>query len=242
MKRLTLAALMAIFALTAFAATASAAEPTKVLPEPTTAKPTTFTSKSPEGKLETVKGLKVKCATDKGGGSFTNANSGTGSVLFETCKSEEETVCTGVGDKTGTIAQEGTVQYLLALEMLTSTTSTLVPAFVFLFKQFHFTCVNKELGITLLVLARPCVAGKADGGEVLQSIVTVLFAEFTKGENKILSILPVEATSEVKCLLESSLTEEVSGEKFELAALIGTATLENWKQSGAAITVLLMNK
>jgi hypothetical protein len=92
------------------------------------------------------------------------------------------------------------------------------------------------------VLARPCVAGKADGGEALQSTVTVLFVEFTKGENKILSILPAGATSEVKCLLETSFTEEVAGEKFELAAFIGTATLENWKQSGAAITVLLMNK
>jgi hypothetical protein len=123
--------ILALLTLTAFTATASAAEPTKILPEPTTAKPVTFTSKSPKGTLETVKGIKLTCATDKGGGSFTNANSGTGSILFETCTSEEEVVCTGVGDKTGTIAQEGTVQYLLALEMLTSTTSTLVPAFVF---------------------------------------------------------------------------------------------------------------
>jgi hypothetical protein len=237
--RLVIAAILAIFALTAQAATA--AEPTKILPEPTTAKPISGSGKGGAGKIQQVKGTEIKCSGTKGGGTSTTPNSGTGSVLFESCTSASETVCTGVGDKTGTIAQEGTAEYLLALEMLTNTTSTLVPALVALVKQFHFTCVNSELGIKLLALARGCIAGRADGGEALQKSVTVLFEAFTKGESKILSILPVEATAETKCSLESSITEEVAGEKFESAAVIGSSSSENFTQGGSAITVLLMN-
>jgi hypothetical protein len=108
--------------------------------------------------------------------------------------------------------------------------------------QFHFTCTNKELGIELLVLARGCIAGVQDGGEGLLSSVTVLFGRFTKGENKILSILMENATKEIPCLLETTFTSEKTGEKFELSALIGSALLEKWTSGGTTITVLLMDK
>jgi hypothetical protein len=239
--RLLIAVTLAIFALTAQAATATA-EPTKILPEPTTAKPITGSGSSGAGTIETVKGTSLKCAKTKAGGSFTTSNSGSGSVLFENCTSSQETVCTGVGDATGSVEVAGSVHYLLALEMLTSTTSTLIPAFAVTIPQFHLSCSNVELGLELLVLKRGCIAGKPDGGEVLQAAVTLLFERFTKGEPKILSILMPEATQETKCLLEVSITEEKTGEKFELAVLVGSGTFSSFTQAGTEITVLLMDK
>jgi hypothetical protein len=243
MKRIhiAIAACMALLALTATTGIASGAEATKILPEPAEANPVLYISISGRTQWQTRNGNTVICRKDRDLGRFITPNIGVGSILFEECTSAAESVCTGAGDATGTITQEGSVRYLLALEMLTSTTSTLIPAFVSLVKQFHFTCTNNELGLKLLVLSRGCVAGKTDGGEALQSKVSVLFEAFTKGENKILSVLPPEATTESKCLLETSITEEVSGEKFELTALTGEDTLEGWQQSGVSITVLLMN-
>jgi hypothetical protein len=246
MKRTTVAitAIMALLAFTALTAIASAAEPTKILPEPTAAKPVTATGKGGEGKLETVSGSTVTCKKNVGSASFTTPNLGSGKTLFEECTSSLATTCTGTGDKTGTIEAPATLHYILALEMLTGSTSTLVAALAFLVKQFSFIC--KKTGLELLVVARGCVAAKVDGTEQLKASNSVLFEAFTKGENKILSILIEETTKEIPCLLESSLAEVGGAEKFELSAIIQTsaataAVLEKWTQSGAEINVLLMN-
>jgi hypothetical protein len=246
MKRITLitTAIMAVLALSAFAAIASAEE-TKILPEPTTAKPTTAIGASTEGKLEQVNGATVICKKDTGESVFTGANEGKGTVLFEGCTGPLTTVCTGVGDAAGTINQAGPVIYLLALEMLTASTTTLVPAFAFKPAQFHFTCT--KTGIEELVLVRSCVAARALGipalptATTLLSVVTIQFLQFSTGETKILSILLPGATSETKCLLESSISASKTAEEFTLAALTGLASLSGWKQGGVAITVLLMN-
>jgi hypothetical protein len=195
---------IAIAALTTITATASAAEKTLILAERGTgAKALTFKATSPEGKLEQTNGKIITCKKDTGLGSFTTPNLGTGSVLFEGCRGSLETVCTGVGDATGTIEQKGEVHFVLGLEMLTGTTATLRPVFAFLVNQFHFSCTNTEFGVQLLVLVRGCVAGVQDGGEGLLSAVTVLFEKFTKGENKVLSILMENNTkAETKCLLD----------------------------------------
>jgi hypothetical protein len=235
-----------ISTLLAFAATAPvavAAEKTLILPEPTVASPLSGTGTSGAGTFETVSGKSIKCQKAKGLGTFTTANLGSGSVLFEGCTSALESTCTGVGDATGTIEQKGQVHFILGLEMLTSTTSTLRPVVAALVQQFHFNCTNTETGVLLLVLARGCVAGVQDGGEGLLSTVTVLSEKFTKGEPKVLSILMENNTKEeTKCLLESTITEEKTGEKFELAVLIGGATSESFNKAGSAVTVLLMDK
>jgi hypothetical protein len=245
MKRATIAitAIMALLAFTALTAVASA-ETTKILPEPTAPKPVTATSKGGKGKLETIAGTNVKCIKNTGSAEFTNPNLGTGKTLFEECTSTLSSKCTGVGDATGTIEAKATLHYILALEMLTSSTSTLVAALAFLVKQFGFVC--KAAGLELLVLSRGCVAAKVDSTEKLVATNSVLFEEFAKGENKILSVLMEEATKEIPCLLESSLEEVGGAEKFELAAIVqenaaNAAVLEKWKQSGETINVLLMN-
>jgi hypothetical protein len=220
-------------------------EQTKLLPEPTVALPVTAVGSSGEGTLEQVNGATVKCKTDKGESRFTTPNEGTETVLFEGCTGPLTTTCTGVGDTTGTVAQSGPVLYLLALEMITATTTTLVPAFAFKPAQFHFTCT--KTGIEELVLVRSCVAARALGipalptAATLLSVVTIQFQQFSTGQTKILSILLPSATSETKCLLESSISASSTAEEFTLAALTGVASFSTWKQNAAGITVLLMN-
>jgi hypothetical protein len=43
-------------------------------------------------------------------------------------------------------------------------------------------------------------------------------------------------------LTRSAISEEKTGEKFELAALIGNVLLSNWAVNGVSVTVLLMDK
>jgi hypothetical protein len=244
--RFAIAAIMALLAITATALTAiaSGAEPTVLLPTPTAASPVTATATSGEGQLVQLGGATVICKKDKGSVRFTTSNLGTGTVLFESCTTAPSLICTGVGDATGTIEQFGSVHYLLALEMLTASTTTLVAAFAFLVKQFHFIC--KTTGIEVLVLVKGCVAAKADGvpdtspGTLLK-VLTILFAQFVTGETKILSILMENTTGEeTKCLLESVISTGTS-EAFTLSALVGDAVLEKWTQGGEEIDMLFMN-
>jgi hypothetical protein len=243
MRRIHLisAAIIAMLALTAIAAIASAAEPTKILPEPTAMKPVTATAVSGTDVLEDTHGTKITCKEQTGSVRFTTPNLGTDTILFQKCTSEFSTTCTGAGTATGTISQSGSVHYILALEMLTSTTSSLIPAFAFLVRQFHFTCSNNLSGIEVLVLVRGCVAVKSEKIGTLSSISLMLFEQFDQGETKILSILMEEAKAETKCLLESSISTEAFEENFTLAALEGPLILEKWTQNGVEITVLLMN-
>jgi hypothetical protein len=246
MKRTTLitTAIMAVLALTALTAIA-AAEETKILPEPTTALPVTGIGAGTEGKLEQVNGASISCKKATGTGRFTTPNEGAGTVLFEECKGPLTTVCTGVGDAAGTISQSGPALYLLALEMLTATTTTLIPASVAKPAQFHFTCT--KTGIEELVLARGCIAARVLGipalptATTLLSVVTIQFSQFSTGETKILSILLPGATSETKCLLETSISSSKTAEEFTLAAATGLGSLSGFKQNGVAITALLMN-
>jgi hypothetical protein len=216
-------------------------ENTKLLPIPTATSPVSTTAKGGESTLVALGGQTVVCKKSKGGAAFTTPNLGTGSVLFEECTSTLSTTCTGTGDATGTLQESGSVHYLLALEMITSLTTTLVVAFAFLVKQFHFVC--KSGIISLLALVRGCVAAKADGvgtAGTLAKIMTLLFAQFTTGETKILSILMEGNTKETKCLLESTISEK-EGETFTLAALVDDVVLEKWKQVGTEMEMLFMN-
>ena len=235
----TLTTLLTLLALATITATASAAEPTKILPEPTAAKPVTATSKGGRSKFETIGGFAIACTRYTGSASFTNANLGTGKALFEGCTTTLSTACTGTGDATGTFEMQATLHYVLALEMLTSTTATLVPALAQLVRQFSIACTG---GLRLTLLLRGCLAGKVDSTEKLVASNSVLFEEFAKGENKILSVLMEEAKKEIPCLLEESITAGGT-EEFELASMVqeSAAVLEKWTQGGETINVLLMN-
>jgi hypothetical protein len=227
-------ALMMFFALSALAtATASAEEPTKILPEPTVAAPLTFTSTSTAGLLLTLGGKKVECTKDTGSGEFTTPNLGKYKVLFEGCKGEFGTTCTGVGDKSGTILQEGALHYVLAL-----LSGILVAALVGLPKEFHFTC--EVIGLKILVLVLGCIAALAEPLETLAKTTKDIF-EFSavnSGDPDIQKILMEEAKEEIACVLSSS----INGGEFESSALKGTATNEGFKKGGKAVEVLLMNK
>lgn len=232
------AVLTAIFLLLgAVAAATASAEVTLILPEPTKNEPLTFSSTSGEGRLLTLAGKQVKCKKDTGSGEFTTGNLGTYKVLFEGCTGEFGTTCTGVGDEPGTILQEGTVHYVLALLGLTET--KLVAALAGLVKEFHFTC--SVIGLEILVLVRGCIAALAEPTEKLTKTTKDVFlfdTSETSGDPDIEQILMENATKEIECKLESS----ISGGAFESSALKGSATNEKLKKGGKEIEVLLMNK
>jgi hypothetical protein len=233
-------AVVAALALGALIATdVIAAEPTKILPEPTVASPISGVGHGNEGQLELVNGEKVDCKSGSGEGTFTTPNAGIYTILYKECTGPLTTTCTGVGDALGTVGEEGESHYVLALERLTSTTTTLVAALALLVKQFHITC--GKTGIELLVLLRGCAAGVVSPIGTLVAQATRKLQEFTKGEPKILEILLPEATKETKCPLEVSVAESATGEEFTLAALTGEGTAGTFKKNGAQITVLLMN-
>jgi hypothetical protein len=249
MKRIHLAitAIMALFALTAITSIgiATAAEVTKILPEPTAKEPILATVDVPQGgSLWSANGNRFTCTSGGGDVNFTSYNLGTGLINYSGCTSTLSSRCTGEADSSGVLLTKGTVHYVLALEMITATTTTLVGAFAILQPPIHYTC--EALGIKELVIARGCVAGRDESDEELTWHIPIVFRQWATGQTKILEILPPEAKTETDCLLELAKFEEGKEERFELASFVGEAGLLNPikdEKEGKTklITLLLMN-
>jgi hypothetical protein len=249
MKRIHLAitAIMGLLALTAITSIgiATAAEVTKILPEPTAKEQILATVDVPNGGiLWSANGSHVTCTRGGGDVNFTSPNLGTGLINYSGCTSTLSSRCTGEGDASGIILTKGTVHYVLALEMITATTTTLVGAFAILQPPVHFTC--EFAGVKELVIARGCVAGRDESDEELTEHIPIIFRQWATGQTRILEILPPEATSRTDCLLESANFREGAEERFELSALVGEGGLLNPikdEKEGTTklITLLLMN-
>ena len=247
MRRIQLAitTLLGLLALAAIAGTttATAFETTKILPTPTATEPlsATITILRPGGALVALGGEKISCRSGLGSVNFTTENLGTGAIEYKECTtivSSLEVKCWGEADRveSGIILVTGTVHYWLALEMLTSTTTTLVGAFVILQAPFHFKCGIEGIA-TELILVRGCQASRDDSNERLTKEVVVLAKQWATGETRILEVLPENSSREIKCLPESE--RETRG--FTLSALEGEALISSWLQKGREVTVLLHN-
>jgi hypothetical protein len=229
-------ALMAVCAVAALAATSAlAAEVTKILPEPTAAKPLTYAATSGEIRMLSVKGVEIKCKKATSDGAFTTSNFGNFDILFAECKGPMATTCTSMFAAKGSIAAEGKVDYLLALEMLKGTETALVAALVFVFEAFTATCENKL--ISTFFTAKGCIAARAEPTNVLTKATTDVFDEYSSGETKILEVLPVEGTVENTCLPEIA----VALNAYELFAMTGTITNEKFTRETKEIEIELMN-
>jgi hypothetical protein len=220
---------LVLFALTA--SVAAAEEKTKMLPE----SGVSFTSKGKEGALNQVGSIfNVKCKKGKGSGTITSANLGAYKADFEECKDSLGGTCTGAGEASGIILNEGEYHFWLAKESLGGV-NTLVGALAFLPKEAHFTCV--DAGINNLVLVKGCVAALATPLNTLASITTDVYAESSTGVQLITKVLPANSTTETECVLLS----EKNAEGFKQSSLNTTVENEGFKSGTTAITVLLMN-
>jgi hypothetical protein len=235
-------AVMAVFAFTAIPVATASAESTKILVEPTATEPLTDTEEQvAEGHLLSIGGNEIKCEKSKGEETFTSANEGNGKVTFTGCKSSLATKCTSSGETTGNIKTEGEIHFWLALLMITATTSTLVGALVFLTKEIPIVCENtsKTIKIEIVVQKGSCVAANVLPTSLngLVSSVHEEFTEFASGETQILSVLPVNGTSEIPCLP----TAKTNGGTAELFALSALLLFFNFMRHGQSITIELMN-
>jgi hypothetical protein len=225
----------------------TAAEVTKILPEPTAKEPLLGVGvfASIPGRIVLTSGKTLECSKAKSEGEFTTSNLGTGHTTLEGCTAEAGLArCTGEGDGGGTLLDSGTIHYVLALEMISSTTTTLVAAAVTLLHPFHLTC--EALGIKELVVARGCLAARDESKEILTNHISLIARQWTTGETKILEILPPEARSETDCLFEVAIFREGAEQRFELGAVEGEGAIERIvkdEEGGRTklITVLLMN-
>jgi hypothetical protein len=238
-------AVMAVFAFTAISASIASAELTKILVEPTTAAPLTDTGEQPaKGHLLSVGGNEITCLKGTGAETFTSANEGTGNVTFEECTSALSTKCNSEGLTGGKIKTEGEVHFWLALLMAAypnGSTTTLVGALVFLTKEISIVCENatKTIKITIVVQNKSCIAANVlpTSMNALVASVHEEFTEYTSGETQILAVLPAGATSEIECLP----TIKTNGGTAELFAISALLLLKEFKKSGAALTIELMN-
>jgi hypothetical protein len=235
-------AVMAVFAFTAISAAIASAEATKILPEPTAGAPLTDTGiQTLSGHLLSVGKNEITCKKGKGSGTFTSANEGTGEVALEECTSSLSTKCTSTGAASGTIVTSGEVHFWLALLMITASTSTLVGAAVVLTKTVPIVCENsaKTIKIEIEVVNKSCIAADVLPASMnaLVSEVHAEFTEFSSGETQILSVLPAGGTSEIACLPMI----KTNGGTAELFAISALVLLKEFKKSGAALTIELMN-
>jgi hypothetical protein len=217
-------------------------ESTKILPEPSAGAPLTDTMTQPAaGHWLSVGKSEITCKKSSGSESFTSANEGTGNLTLEECTSSLSTKCTSSGQATGTIKAEGEMHFWLALLMITATTSTLVGALVFLYKEVPIVCENtsKTIKIEVVVVNKSCIAANVlpTSMNALVSSVHEEFTEYSSGETQILSVLPAGGTSEIACLP----TLKTNGGTAELFALSALFLVKEFKKSGAAITIELMN-
>jgi hypothetical protein len=238
-------AVIAVLALTILPAAIASAELTKLLVEPTAAAPLTDTMEQPAtGHLLSVGGNEITCKRASGAEEFTSANEGSGHVTLEECTSALSTKCNSTGETGGKIKTEGEVHFWLALLMSAypTNTSTLVGALVFLINNaIKIVCENttKTIKIEIEVQPKSCLAADVlpTSMNALVSTVHEVFTEYTSGQTQILSVLPAGATSEIACL-PTIKTNGGTAELFAISALIG---LKEFKKSGAALTIELMN-
>jgi hypothetical protein len=242
-------AVIAVSALVAIPIATAAAEETKLLPEPTVSNPITDEGNgSTPVSLRDTGGLEIKCQKGSGAETWTSANLATaGHVLLTECTSALSSTCTGEGEPAGLIAALGEVHFWLALRMggkIGSETTELVSALVFLEKQVKLTCTNAAKTFKAeTVVKEGCSAGQDSPASLnkLVSRVTETFEEWapteTKGEQVILLVLPAGAASEINCLTKLA----VNGGVELLAAAVGGAAFENYKQNSGALTIELMH-
>jgi hypothetical protein len=136
--KLSVAALVAVFALGAVIAASAFALPTIL---PTTAN--SFTGKkagSGEAILEKANGEKVECskATGNNGTVESNRHLGLFHISFEGCKAFGFIGCTGLGDNSGIILTLGS--WHLVYDTLGSSLSSAGVAILFLVGEVHFSC------------------------------------------------------------------------------------------------------
>lgn len=233
-------AIMVTFAFTAVSATIASAELTKILPEPTAGAPlTNGVIQSAEGHFLSINGFEVKCKKGSGSETWTSANNGTGEMIYRECTSALSTTCTGKSQSSGEIQAGGELHFWLALQMEASG-SKLIAALVFLIKPaVIFTCENKTKTIKNEVVWQEngCIAAKDLNVNSLVSSDQEEFAEWSSGETSILSVLPAEATNEIKCLP----TDRLNSAASELFAIAGKLEICGYGKGGSSITVELMN-
>jgi hypothetical protein len=118
--------------------------------------------------------------------------------------------------------------------------SKLIAALVFLIKPAsQFTCTNaaKTIKNEVVLQENSCIAAKDLNVNALISTENEEFAEFTSGETSILSVLPAEATNEIKCLPTIRLNAGAS----ELLAMAASYAVSEYKKEAKALTIELMN-
>jgi len=245
MRRITALFVIAAVAVLAFTVTHAAvasAEVTRILPEPTAGEPLTVTTtEAAEGHLLTVGGLEIKCKKSSGTESWVS-DSGSASTLSTECKGPLSTVCTSEGDAEGLVAWIGKVYFWFALLMTGTSekeTTELVAASVFLPSAVKFACVNKTKTIEDKVVINGCAAAPVSSESLnkLGSTANVEFREWKSGEQKVLEVLPSEASENSKCLLKSM----VNGGAEELAAVTGFFEADKFEKGGKEITIELMS-
>jgi hypothetical protein len=234
---------MAVFAFTVISVATASAEETKILPEPTEAQPLRFPTRSGVTTLRTRPGLVVTCKKDAGTEVWRSPNLGTASVLYTECTGPLSSVCTGEGMPSSLIAINSTIHFWLAL-LMTGTkekeTTELITAFVALTASVTFTCVNATKTLKDEVVVKSgCAAAQAlpESLNKLISESTATFAQWSTGEQAILSVLPEESTKALECSLQVS----VNGGTVTSGALEGSFVAEKFEKSGTELTIELMH-
>jgi hypothetical protein len=230
MKRLKLLglALIAVFALSAAVTAVASAELVSFLPTGSAASPVTFTAKSGAGKLETLGGGKIECASDKGTGEVTSSDAGHFVVEFEGCKNP--TLGVSCADLSHTDAQ-GVIKVEGAFDLRMGLSGQPLGIIAFLVNpDVHFLCS------IVLFTVLGCAAGEITASQLntLTNKVEVLLKQ-KAGENEILSIDNLAETAMEECTLltkQGTGTEETSGEETH-------EELTGFKQNGAAVTMLI---
>jgi len=221
-------AFMAILAFASIGAATAAAETLpNVLPLGTEAAPVTFNSESGESVFGT-KGLaevnsKTSLGTSKSTG--TEGNAGTFSQTFYTVKQPLLGTCTGTGAASGTVPVSGSYKDVDA-----DLASKLIVAVLFLLNTVNFSC-----GSTAVTVAG-CVAGELTPLKTLSKTLTVTLATTGSPENNVITSYLNAKSESTSCLLLA----KVGAGSTELSAQKTTQTLSGFKQSGAAVEVLVM--
>jgi hypothetical protein len=223
------AAIVALLALACtLSATASAEMAPNVLPLGTEANPLTGTSSSATSTFGNGL-LKVESKKSEGTFSGTSEKLGTFDALILESKDTLGRTCTGLNDTTaGSILALGTFH----IRAYKNAANELKTAVLFLLSpEVHFECG------TLLIIWKGCLAGALTPESVLSTSLTATLAKNgSLNDNIIVKVENEALTGEENCELLSK-TDEGS---FELATLVTTQTLTGFKQSGSAVTVLVM--
>ena len=218
-------AFMAIVAFTSIAAAAaSAATIPSVLPTATAEKPVTATTSN--GTSTFGNGI-LTLTSPKATGSQTgnSAKLGSFTTTFKEVTDILSENCTGLSNGTaGEITVNGTFHirdYKSGTELKTASIQLIAPV--------HFSCG------TVSVVVSGCVAGALTPENTLTKTLSLTLAK-TGSDNNIITVLNEENTANELCQL---LAKEGTN-ATKLSAQTGTTTITGFKQSGAAVEVLVM--